>query len=269
MNIIDLIKAGRLAEARSALVEQVRSRPNDSEARTLLFQVQLLLGEWDKAGRHLEALASQDREANPAFVHYAAVLRAEQERRAVLGRQQSPSFLPATPAYADLHFQACSRLTDGNQEEAATLFTQIDELLPPVSGTVNGREFTGIRNTDTGLAPFLETFAHGRYVLVPFEHIRELTLSPPESLLDLIWATASLTTWEGLTVNCTLPVLYPDSCRHDNDLVKMGKQTEWLPLGGPFCRGVGQQVFDIGGEDVAILEITDIVFHFSDKGPDA
>ena len=269
MNITDLIKTGQLAQARKELVEQVRSAPADTIARTLLFQVLLFCGEWEKASRHLEALASMDKEANPAFVHYAGIISGEQERLRVIRGATLPSFLPKTPPYFDIYFQACAKLKDHDIAGASKLFSQAEGQMATISGTVNGKQFTGLRNTDTTLAWFLETFAHGRYVWVPFAAIRELTISPPATLLDLIWATAGLTTWEGLTLNCTLPVLYPESCRHENDLVKMGKRTEWLPLGGSFCQGSGQQVFTVGEEDLAILEISEMQFHYNESGGNA
>ena len=41
----------------------------------------------------------------------------------------------------------------------------------------------------------------------------------------------------------------------------MGKMTEWNSLGGHFVQGLGQQVFEIDGEDMALLEIEQIVFN--------
>ena len=60
MDSRDLIKAGRLSEARKQLIEEVKSSPADSGKRTLLFQVLIFCGEWDKAERHLETVAAQD-----------------------------------------------------------------------------------------------------------------------------------------------------------------------------------------------------------------
>jgi len=101
---------------------------------------------------------------------------------------------------------------------------------------------------------------HDRYVWIPFESLGELSISPPKTLLDLLWSPARLLTWEGLSANCYLPVLYPDSCAHVDDRVKLGRVTEWLPAGGSFVRGVGQHVFQAGEEDVSLLEIRDVVF---------
>ncbi len=102
---------------------------------------------------------------------------------------------------------------------------------------------------------------HDRYVWIPAEFIRELLLTAPQTLLDTIWAPAHLTTWEGLTLQCNLPVLYPESYRHAADPIKMGRLTEWVHIGGRFSRGTGQHVFQVGDEDIGLLEIREI--HFS------
>jgi hypothetical protein len=37
--------------------------------------------------------------------------------------------------------------------------------------------------------------------------------------------------------------------------------TDWTPLGGAFSKGMGQHVFQLGEEEMAILEIQDAVFN--------
>ena len=261
MTIKDLIKSGELADARAQLIEKVKTSPADSAARTLLFQVLILLGEFDKADRHLDTLAVQDKTANPAYFEYKNLLLAEKERLKVIKHDALPSFLPKTPVYFDIYYQAIKKLKEENLSEAVDLFQQVESHISPISGTINGKPFDGIKNTDTTLAYFLETITHDRYVWIPFEEIREVIITPPKTLFDLIWIPASITTWEGLTMNCVLPVIYPNSSSHENDLIKMGKMTEWNSLGGHFVQGLGQQVFEIDGEDMALLEIEQIVFN--------
>ncbi len=60
MTAKELIRAGRLSEARSVLIEEVKSAPKDVGKRTLLFQVLAMGGEWDKAMRHLDMISTQD-----------------------------------------------------------------------------------------------------------------------------------------------------------------------------------------------------------------
>ena len=63
-------------------------------------------------------------------------------------------------------------------------------------------------------------------------------------------------------MNCFLPVLYPDSSQHENERIKLGRMTDWIPLGGSFSKGIGQHVFEIGEEEIAILEIREALFDY-------
>ncbi len=263
MTITDLIKDGQLSEARSRLIEQVKSSPADSAARTLLFQTLLLLGEWDKAERHLDAIAVQEKEPNPAILHYKNMITAEHQRLKVSHLEDMPSFLPKTPHYFQEYHQARQNIQQNKPEEAMAILASIKAKIPHISGTINGKEFSGLRDTDSTLAYFLEIFVHEQYIWVPLEEIRELTIAPPESLFDLIWSSASLTTWEGLTMNCIVPVLYPDSSSHDDTNIKMGKLTEWVSLGSSLAKGIGQHVFEAGEEDISLLEIREARFNFT------
>ena len=258
MNIKDLIKEGKLAEARSSLVAAVKTHPGDTASRTLLFQVLLFSGEWDKAQRHLEMLAAGDVQMAAGIALYENLLKCEQERVEVALGKTMPSFLPATPTYFEDYHKACQQLQsnlDGKGQEA---FEAMAAQIPQVTGTVNGAAFSGMRNTDDVLAFALEVFAHDRYVWVPFETIREIIVTPPQTFLDLMWISASITTWSGLSINGYLLVLYPNSWKHDNEQVRMGRMTDWFTPSGSCVRGAGQQVFVFGDQAFSLLDLREI-----------
>ena len=263
MEVKELIKAGKLSEARQHLVATVKNSPADPVSRTLLFQVLCYCGEWDKADRHLQALSAQDISREAGTLGFRNLIHAEQERHKLTENNQVASFLGEPPAYLDLFISAREKLGGEKIDEAADLFNRLESLRPAISGTLNNNSFTGLRDTDSFLVPFLEVFVHERYLWIPFESLRELCIDPPQTLLDLLWIPANVTTWEGLTMNCSLPVLYPDSFLHEDEQIKMGRMTDWISLGGPFARGVGQHVFEAGGEDISLLEIRKIIFNFT------
>jgi type VI secretion system protein ImpE len=256
----ELIKEGKLGEARANLVSAVKTHPGDTASRTLLFQVLLFSGEWDKAERHLQTLAELDAQMATAIPLYTNLLDCERERAEVVSCRTMPSFLPATPTYFEDYYNACQQLQSNPDGWGKEIFTAMELQLPHVAGTVNGVEFSGMRNTDDVLAFALEVFAHDRYFWVPFEAIREIIVTPPKSLLDLMWIPASITTWGGLSMNGFLPVLYPDSWKHDNEQVRMGRMTDWFAQSGDCVRGAGQQVFVFGDQDISLLELRDIQF---------
>lgn len=262
MEAKELMKAGQLAEARKVLVDAVKNSPADMSSRTLLFQVLSYLGEWEKADRHLETIGLQDSSRETGVLGCRNLVHAEKERQTVTDENTPASFLTDPPAYLDLFMSGRDKLSKGKIEEAADLFNRTQELRPDISGTVNAKEFSGLTDTDIFLFPFLEVIAHERYLWIPFESLRELTLSPPENLLDLLWITAKVTTWEGFAMNCYLPVLYPNSFLHDDERIKMGRMTDWSDAGGGFSKGIGQHVFAVGGEDMSLLEISEMTFNF-------
>jgi type VI secretion system protein ImpE len=266
MGPAELIKAGRLEEARGILTEEIKAKPADTSRRTLLFQVLALCGEWDRAFKHLDAISSLDTAKAIAVSAHKDNLRAQEDRRKVLIFSKVPSFLTDPPQYFITYWDACANLAKGELKKAGTFFNNASWMRPELSGRLDGNEFLGIRNTDTMLAFFIEAFVHDRYVWIPFEAVREIIIPEPKSLLDLIWIPASITTWEGLTANCNLPALYPGSEFSENAQIRLGRMTEWEDLGGNFTKGLGQHVLQIGENDVPLLEIRELNFNFPKKG---
>ena len=257
----ELIKAGRLVDARAELLEQVRANPSDTRPRTVFFQLLAYLGEWQKSLQHLEVISALNPLGEATTQVYKSLIAAERERIEVLSWRTSPSFLSQTPPYLTAWIQMGQSISLGKSAEAACSLEDIVSHLPLVSGQLNGIEFTGFQDADPFLSPFLELFVHDRYVLAPVDSLREISISPPKTLLDLLWAPARLMTWEGLATNCYLPVLYPGTALSLNDQVRLGNVTEWDDMGDDIFRGVGQHVFVVGEEEKGLLELQDITFN--------
>jgi type VI secretion system protein ImpE len=263
MTAKELMKAGRLSDARRLLIEEVKAAPADVSARTLLFQVLALGGEWDKAVSHLDMISTRDPDRAIGVHAYLDIMRGEKERLQVVQRLQQPSIMPEAPPYFIQYLAYLDALKAGSYDDARNFISQIDKARPPVFGTINGKPFKGFSDTDARLYAFLEVFVHDRYVWIPPEAIREIIIHEPKDSLDLIWVTASITTWEGLSMNCCMPVVYPETFLGPNEQAKFGRLTDWVPLGGGLSKGVGQHVYAFGDEDVAILDIRQISFELA------
>lgn len=260
MTAKDLIAAGRLSEARAQLTSEVRTAPSDAGKRTLLFQVLAFLGEWAKAARHLDLIVAMNPKAETGVQVYKNIINAENQRREVMERERVPDFVTGAPAYLEAYLLAWDKVKEQKLDGAARLYEEIKEQRRPVSGSMNGKRFEGFSDTDTFLSCFLEAIAHDRYIWIPFESIGELSIDPPKNLFDLLWIPARLMTWEGINLHCYLPVLYPDTFMQEDERLKLGRMTDWIRLGGPFSKGVGQHVFQVGEEDVSLLEIRELTF---------
>ncbi len=265
MDAKEYIRAGDLGSARKKAIEAVKKSPKDNRARTLYFQILAFCGEWDKAQKQLDIIAATDPKAETGVQVVRNLVSAEKERQEVSGSGKRPGFLPKPPVYTEKYFMGLDELKAGNADKAKELTDKIkDEILAfsgKISGKCNNENFSGFEDTDSCLFAFLEAFVHERYVWIPFEAVRELIINEPKTLFDLLWIPATITLWDGLTLNCNLPVLYPGSYSHKDDMVKLGRMTDWATLGPGLYKGFGQHVYQTHEKDISLLEIREIVFN--------
>lgn len=260
MDSKELIKAGNLDAALKQLTEEVKNSPADAAKRTLLFQVLCYQGEWDKAERHLDLLAAQSTGAEIGVQLYKNLIAAERERLEVAQGKRRPDFVTKAPPYLELWFEARDSLSRGESDEARSRFDRIEKELPAVTGTVDGMPFTGFGDVDASLGRFLELFVYDHYLWVPFEALSELSVAEPKTLLDLLWSPGSISTRDGFTTKCYLPVLYPCTPLSGDERVRLGRVTDWNDFGAGLFLGSGQHVYVVGDEERALLEMREIRF---------
>ena len=259
MDSKELLKAGKLTEARARLAEEVKAAPSDPVRRTLLFQALLFCGEWDKAERHLDILAAQNSRSETGVQVYKNLIIAERERLEVVSGNRRPEFMTATPPFLDAFFITREKLLAGKVKEAAEGYRDIEKQLPVVTGALDGAPFKELTDVDACIPWFLELFVHDRYLWIPFSSLRELSMTTAKTLLDTIWAPARIVTVEGLAINGFVPVLYPGSASSTDDLVRLGRMTVWEELGEGFYRGMGQHLLQVGEAEKGLLEIRELV----------
>jgi len=261
MNSVDLIKEGKLSEARQSLVARIKAAPGDTKARTLLFQVLACFGEWDKVEKHLEILITQSPETATGVLVYRNLAAAEKIRSRVAAGQQTPDFITDPPSSLNSLLEARRLLAVGDAAIASSLLDMVAEQIPELSGQANSDDFSGFSECDATLTGILEVFVHDRYIWFPIASIRELSIQKPRTLLETLWAPGRIVTWSGLTTECFLPVLYPGSSTFESDPVRMGRMTDWIDLGNGNYRGVGQHLFMVGDQEKSLLDLGEITFN--------
>lgn len=266
MDPTELVRSGKLAEARQQLTATVKNRPADLSARTLLSQVLLFFGEWGRAASHLDIIATQDQRSETGVQVYRNLINAEKDRIEVLGLNKPPTFFPEAPTYAVDYLNAIGKLMEQRVEDATPLFQKVEDACPRISGKLNGEDFSGFRDTDACLAFVLEALVHDRYLWIPFDLVKSITISRPTTLLDTLWIQARVEFWKGPSIGGYLPVIYAGSFQHKEDMVKLGRMTDWVHLGGQFSRGFGQHVFEAGEWEKSMLEIEEISFDKPEPG---
>jgi len=259
MNAKELLDTGKLAEAIKAMIQEVKAHPADGRARTFLFELLCFAGDLDRAKNHLEALDSQDPKADLGIEFYRKVLKAEQARRQVFEGKGIPGFFSGCPDYLQGHLDALAHIREGRYAEAKALLDATQKKMPEIQGNCDGKAFTDFADSDDLLGPVLEVIAQDGYFWLPLSQIIHLSITPPKHLRDLLWVPAQVET-TGMRIGVVLPVLYPGSHAAGDELLKLGRMTDWNRDQGELIKGVGQHTFIIDDSDKGILEIKELTF---------
>jgi type VI secretion system protein ImpE len=259
MNAKELLDAHQLSAAIQELNQEVKQHPANMRMRTFLFELLCFDGAHDRAERQLDILGNQDDKAGIGVEVYRHLLKADAARRRLFTDGVRPNFLTDPPEYVRACLAAVLLLQEGDAQGARTLIEQSKASAPRLNGTINGRAFTGLTDSDDRVWPVLEVFANGAYTWIPFEQIKTMRLSRPSFLRDLLWAPVQVECVEGQQGEVYVPTLYPNSERDENEQVRLGRITEWVDLGRGLVGGLGLKTFLVGDAETSILEINELV----------
>jgi type VI secretion system protein ImpE len=239
MKAQELFQAGKLDEAVQALGAELRENPADAKRRTFLFELLCFSGEFQRAEKQLDVLASNGQAAEMGAMLYRAALHAERIRQTIFEQKDYPASGPAPDA--------------------------------PEAGTINGKPFTFFSDADPRLGARLEVFAAGDYLWIPLADISSIELQAPKRLRDLLWAPAIVRTgpaFKGKELGeVLLPVISPLSWRHADDEVRLGRSTEWQDDGSGNVIPIGQKMFAVDEDEVPILDIRKLEFAAAQAAP--
>jgi len=259
----ELFDAGQLQAAIDELTGEVKANPADMSRRVFFFGLLCFAGEWDRAEKQLDVLGLQDAQSDIGARIYRQNIAAERKREQTLAGKGFPKFMLEPPGYVALQLKALGQIGAGACTEARALLDRAAEESPVLNGTLDGEPFQNFRDADDLINSVMEVFLQGEYIWLPFEQIRNVEIFPPNHLRDLIWARARIQTVDGagaFTGEVFIPVLYANSHQRENDQARLGRMTDWRPLGDEIYAGVGQRLFLIGDEDKAMLEVRAIDF---------
>ncbi|MDH5586229.1 MAG: tetratricopeptide repeat protein [Nitrospirota bacterium] len=258
MKAREFLEKGQLSEAIKEMTQEVKAHPADSRARTFLFELLCFSGDLNRAKNQLEALDTQDPKADLGIDFYRKVLKAEQVRQQLFSKGTVPKLLGSCPAHIQGHLDALLHIQEKNFSLAQERLSKAEELRPDIQGTIDGSIVGSFMDLDDLLAPILEMIMQDQYYWVPFSRIRKISLTPPKHLRDLLWAPVQVETTDA-SVAGVVPVLYPGSFMAEDELVKLGRVTDWKQQEG-FTLGMGQHLYGCNDQDKGILEIREMTF---------
>lgn len=255
----EFLAAGDLEGARRELVETLRSAAGDERARMFLFQLFLVLGEWDKASNQLRALAQLTPEAQMLALAYSQLIAAERQRAdAFTGKAPFPRLIGSVP-WLDQLAEALEANAKGDRNAVEARDSAFDNASDS-AGTWDSKPFAMFADSDSRFGPCFEAIVGGRWGLIAFESVSRLRSEGPKDLRDLVWLPVELTPRGGNSTAGFLPVRYPGTELRPDAALRLAKRTEWRP--GPLGdEGLGQrQWFTDGGTEMGILELRDLRF---------
>jgi type VI secretion system protein ImpE len=235
VNADALYREGRLSEAIEALNQALRADPTDVRSRTFLFELLCFSGGYERARKQLDAVSAADPELNLSSAWYQEALVAEEKRQEM--------------------FQT-GELPDSGSSPSL------------VSGTLNGKPFADLQDADPRIGPRLEIIVGGRYTWMPLEHLASLTMEPPIRLRDLFWVPVQIETTQeldGYAGEALLPVMTPLAWQHPDDLVRLGRRTDWMELESGEAAPVGQKLLLVDDEEFPLLEVSELLVNAPDR----
>lgn len=254
------LQAGDLDGARSALIETIKRAPSDQGARMFLFQLQCVLGEWDKAQTQLRALAQLSPEAQMLAVTYNMAIDAERVREAAFAGQTQPALLVGSSPWAGDLAAALGAEAQGRKDEAAERRAKAFEAAPDTPGQIDGVAFDWIADADARFGPALEAIVTGQWGLLPLDAVSSIKTEGVVDLRDLVWLPVQIAFKSGQSLAAFLPTRYPGSHEVDDPALKLARGTDWreTPMGQA---GLGQRLLALSDDsEVGLASLRSLTF---------
>jgi type VI secretion system protein ImpE len=108
----------------------------------------------------------------------------------------------------------------------------------------------------------------GKYFWIPFSRIESIEFAKPERPRDLLWRRAHLIVADGPDGEVFIPVIYAGTTAEADESFRLGRATEWKGAEATPIRGIGQRVFQVGREDIPIMDLGMVTFDRPATAPD-
>ena len=127
MSARELFQAGKLNEAVQALGVEVRDNPTDVRRRTFLFELLCFAGDYQRAEKQLDVLASDGSAAEMGALLYRAALHAERLRQGIFEKKNYPLTAPESdvPLSGSLNGKPFQTDSGNNSQDKQNISRQI------------------------------------------------------------------------------------------------------------------------------------------------
>jgi type VI secretion system protein ImpE len=265
MNAQELLRGGDIEQALARLQDQVRHDPANFKDRVFLFQILVVMGQWDRALTQLNVAGELDAIALAMVQTYREALRCEVFRQQVFAGKRVPVVFGQPQEWVAHLIESNRLLALGKAAESQVLREKAFEAAPARPGTItvgegDGQQFEWIADADPRLGPVLEGIINGRYYWVPFESVRVLQIDPPADLRDVVWMPAHFQWTNGGETVALLPTRYPGSESSADPQIRLARKTDWRAAAPDLHVGMGQRMLATDGGEYPLMEVRKIMF---------
>lgn len=254
MTAADLIRQGLPTQALEALQAEIRQNPADPRLRVFLFQLNCILGRWEKALTQLQVVAGLNAETMLLAQIFRPVLACEMLRAEVFSGKRTPLIFGEPAEWIGLLVQTAALVGQGRFDAAAELRAKAFDAAPATPGKVDGQPFDWIADADSRLGPLLELILDGKYYWAPFSRISRIEIEKPSDMRDLVWTPARFTWTNGGAVSAHIPARYPGTETAPDDALRLSRKTSWHEAAPECFIGLGQRVLATSGGEYPLLE---------------
>jgi type VI secretion system protein ImpE len=276
----------RLQDALAHLESEVRRQPGSADHRWALAEMLCVLGQWERALKHLQISARLAGGEDVQWHSKAQMLRglivAEAQRVEVFEGRATASPVIDTPVWMQDLGRALASNARGEHGEADRLRrsaldgaptqpvicawcdTPTTDASAEAGEPLTEAQFDWIGDSDTRLGPVCEFIAASGYRWLAFADIAELRMERPHSLLDLVWRPVTLrlraSTAGAQLLRGFVPTRYSGTERlppHSEgarcDALLLARLTEWQEVGDTGIFAVGQKTWMTDAGDMPLL----------------
>lgn len=240
----------------------VKASPTSASARMKLFRVFCLTGQWERAVTQLDTASSMDPELALTSLLFKQAIACERFRGEVFAGGRTPVVIGEPQPWLAWMLQALQ----SDPARALALRQQAMEAADACPGSLDGQAFEWLADADPRLGPVCEAFIDGKYYWLPFERIAELSIEPPDDLIDLVWTRADLVLGNGGSKQVLIPTRYPGSETSDDDAIRTGGRTVWLGSEEAGYRGLGQREWVTDRGQTGLMDVRRLVLQPSTRG---
>lgn len=237
----------------------LRAQPTNASHRWALFQLMCITGEWTRAIQQLQTWAMLDPGQAKTALVYRDLIRAESWRKQVVEGRAYPGFVLEPPAWVEGLPNALRLTADEQSEQADDSREAAFDAAPAVAVRMPQGMAAWIADSDSRFGPVCEVITAGHYRWVPFADLVAWRVSPPTTLVDLVWAPCTLTLTDRSIVHGFIPARYPGSETGD-DAVRLGRETVWQTHGRTGVTGLGQKTWTTDQGDFGLFELANAEF---------